>query len=145
MPPKNPFASIQPISIASTESVCVFAAKSRVWTPTQNGMKRGGEFGFDKLVIATGARARTLSVPGAELEGIHHLRSLDDSRGIRERADSAKCAVMIGGGFIGMKVAGPCLHTDPYRCSASSCPLHPSRWCAHCTNMTGRSLLRLPN
>jgi NADPH-dependent 2,4-dienoyl-CoA reductase/sulfur reductase-like enzyme len=68
-------------------------------------MKGGGELGFDKLVLATGARARTLNVSGAELDGIHNLRSLEDSRRIREHAASAKRAVVIGGGFIGMEVA----------------------------------------
>ena len=68
-------------------------------------MKQGGELGFDKLVIATGARVRTLHVPGAELEGIHYLRSLDDSSRIRERASSARRAAVVGGGFIGMEVA----------------------------------------
>jgi len=68
-------------------------------------MKGGGELGFDKLVLATGARARTLNVSGAELDGIHNLRSLEDSRRIREHAGSAKRAVVIGGGFIGMEVA----------------------------------------
>src|SRR5262245_15314553 len=68
-------------------------------------LKQGGELGFEKLVIATGARPRRLSVPGAELEGIHYLRSLKDSRGIREHAGRAKRATVIGGGFIGMEVA----------------------------------------
>ena len=68
-------------------------------------MKQGGELGFDKLVIATGAQVRMLNVPGAKLEGIHYLRSLDDSRRIRERAAGAKRAAVVGGGFIGMEVA----------------------------------------
>jgi 3-phenylpropionate/trans-cinnamate dioxygenase ferredoxin reductase subunit len=68
-------------------------------------LKGGGELGFDKLVIATGAHPRALSVPGAGLEGIHYLRSLAHSRRIREHAGAAKHAVVIGGGFIGMEVA----------------------------------------
>lgn len=68
-------------------------------------LKGGGELGFDKLVIATGARVRNFDVPGARLEGIHYLRSMDDSRRIREAAKSAKHAVVVGGGFIGMEVA----------------------------------------
>jgi NADPH-dependent 2,4-dienoyl-CoA reductase/sulfur reductase-like enzyme len=67
-------------------------------------LKHGGGLGFDKLVVATGARVRKLNVPGAELEGIHYLRSLDDSSRIREHASSAKRAAVIGGGFIGMEV-----------------------------------------
>jgi NADPH-dependent 2,4-dienoyl-CoA reductase/sulfur reductase-like enzyme len=68
-------------------------------------IKGGGELGCDRLVIATGARARTLDLPGARLPGIHYLRSLNDSAGIREHAGSARRAAAIGGGFIGMEVA----------------------------------------
>jgi NADPH-dependent 2,4-dienoyl-CoA reductase/sulfur reductase-like enzyme len=65
----------------------------------------GGEFAFEKLVIATGARARTLKVPGAILRNIFYLRSLSDSKAIRSAAGDAKQALVIGGGFIGMEVA----------------------------------------
>ena len=67
--------------------------------------KRGGEIGFEKLVIATGANPRSLNVPGAKLAGIRYLRSLNDSARIREHADRARQAAVIGGGFIGMEVA----------------------------------------
>lgn len=65
----------------------------------------GGELAFEKLVIATGAQVRTLNVPGTELSGIYYLRSLGDSSKIRERAQDAQRAAVIGGGFIGMEVA----------------------------------------
>jgi NADPH-dependent 2,4-dienoyl-CoA reductase/sulfur reductase-like enzyme len=65
----------------------------------------GGEVGFESLVIATGAAVRTLQVPGAQLAGLHYLRSLDDSKAIREHAHGSRRAVVIGGGFIGMEVA----------------------------------------
>src|SRR5437588_6761805 len=65
----------------------------------------GAEFGFDKLILATGARVRTLDIPGAALRNVRYLRSLDDSKAIRERAEKAKRAVVIGSGFIGMEVA----------------------------------------
>ncbi|HEX8983895.1 MAG TPA: FAD/NAD(P)-binding oxidoreductase [Bryobacteraceae bacterium] len=65
----------------------------------------GGEWHFEKLLIATGARVRTLDVPGADLDGLFYLRSLDDSRRIRDRAANARRAVVIGGGFIGMEAA----------------------------------------
>ena len=67
--------------------------------------KTGEEFAFEKVVIATGARPRTLQVAGTKLRNIHYLRSLDDSKGIRESAEKAKRVVVIGGGFIGMEVA----------------------------------------
>ena len=65
----------------------------------------GGEFGFDKLIIATGARPKTLDIAGAGLANVFYLRSLDDSKAIRECAARAKRAVVIGSGFIGMEVA----------------------------------------
>ena len=68
-------------------------------------LKSGGEFGFNKLIIATGARPRSLEIPGAKLRNLHYLRSLDDSKAIQRSAENVKRAVVIGGGFIGMEVA----------------------------------------
>jgi NADPH-dependent 2,4-dienoyl-CoA reductase/sulfur reductase-like enzyme len=68
-------------------------------------LKSGGEYGFEKLIIATGARVRTLNIPGAELGNVRYLRSLDDSKAIREAAANVKRAAVIGSGFIGMEVA----------------------------------------
>ena len=68
-------------------------------------LQSGEELGFEKLVLATGSRVRTLEVPGSNLAGIYYLRSLDDSLRIRLEAEHAKQAVVIGGGFIGMEVA----------------------------------------
>ncbi len=65
----------------------------------------GHEFGYEKLVIATGANPRTFDVPGSNLQGIFYLRSLDDSRRIRDQATQGKRAVVIGGGFIAMEGA----------------------------------------
>src|SRR5438046_227691 len=65
----------------------------------------GAEFGFDKLILATGARVRTLDIPGAALTNVQYLRALDDSKAIRERAEKPKRTVVIGSGFIGMEVA----------------------------------------
>jgi NADPH-dependent 2,4-dienoyl-CoA reductase/sulfur reductase-like enzyme len=63
------------------------------------------EFGFEKLLIATGAQPRRLDCPGSELSGIFYLRSLSDAERIRSEASGAKRAVVVGGGFIGMEVA----------------------------------------
>lgn len=67
-------------------------------------LKSGDEFGFNKLVVATGARPRTLTIPGAKLQNLYYLRSLEDSKAIRRTAETVKRAVVIGGGFIGMEV-----------------------------------------
>jgi 3-phenylpropionate/trans-cinnamate dioxygenase ferredoxin reductase subunit len=64
----------------------------------------GQEVSFDQALVATGSGVRRLSVPGAELEGIHYLRTLGNSDTIR--ADAAgKRVVLIGGSYIATEVA----------------------------------------
>jgi NADPH-dependent 2,4-dienoyl-CoA reductase/sulfur reductase-like enzyme len=65
----------------------------------------GESFEFETLLIATGCRARRPECPGNDLPNVFYLRSLDDSRKIRQKAGDSKQAVVIGGGFIGMEVA----------------------------------------
>ena len=62
---------------------------------------------FDALVIATGASARRL--PGQpELEGLHLLRTLDDSLAIRAALERGPRVAVVGAGFIGSEVAASC-------------------------------------
>ena len=62
------------------------------------------QVGFGKALVASGANVRRLNVPGAELEGIHYLRTLGNADAIR--ADAAgKRVVLIGGSYIGTEVA----------------------------------------
>jgi NADPH-dependent 2,4-dienoyl-CoA reductase/sulfur reductase-like enzyme len=68
-------------------------------------LRAGEELVYEKLVIATGANPRTLNTPGSGLDGVLYLRSLDDNRRIKKHAESAKSALVIGGGFIGMEAA----------------------------------------
>lgn len=65
----------------------------------------GENVGYDKLVLATGARARELPVPGAHLEGITYLRDLGHAHGIRERIRSGARLAVVGGGYIGLELA----------------------------------------
>jgi 3-phenylpropionate/trans-cinnamate dioxygenase ferredoxin reductase component len=67
---------------------------------------RGGqEFRFEKLILATGARARTLDVPGANRDNVLYLRSMIDSARLRDALNGARKVVVLGSGFIGMEVA----------------------------------------
>ena len=64
----------------------------------------GQSVSFDQGLVATGANVRRLSVTGAELDGIHYLRTLGNTDTIR--ADAAgKRVVMIGGSYIACEVA----------------------------------------
>lgn len=60
---------------------------------------------YTHLVLATGARNRPLPVPGADLDGVHALRSLDDALAIGRALTTARDVVVIGGGFIGLELA----------------------------------------
>ena len=68
-------------------------------------LSNGIEVAFENLLIATGALPRKLQVPGAQLGNVFYLRSLADSKVIRDSARGAKRAVVVGGGFIAMEVA----------------------------------------
>ncbi|RFC69206.1 MULTISPECIES: NAD(P)/FAD-dependent oxidoreductase [Mesorhizobium] len=65
----------------------------------------GSTLQFDHAILALGARPRTLSLPGAQLEGVMPLRDIADARRIREAAHGAEDVVVIGGGFIGLEIA----------------------------------------
>ncbi len=65
----------------------------------------GAVLPFDHLVLATGGAARRLAVPGAELPGVHHLRSREDAAAIAAALRQARHAVVVGGGFIGLELA----------------------------------------
>src|SRR5258708_14855697 len=60
---------------------------------------RDGSIAYDRLALATGTRARLLPLPGADLQGVVTLRTLDESVSLREAAASATSLVIIGGGL----------------------------------------------
>jgi 3-phenylpropionate/trans-cinnamate dioxygenase ferredoxin reductase subunit len=66
----------------------------------------GGEtVPYDRLLVATGGRNRTLTTPGADLAGIFQLRTVEDCDRIRAVATAGRRAVVVGMGFIGSEVA----------------------------------------
>lgn len=64
-----------------------------------------GGLAFSKVILATGATPRKLSIPGSDLPGIFTLRDLKDSQDIQKRLDPDSQLVIVGGGFIGLEVA----------------------------------------
>ena len=64
----------------------------------------GEEIPYDRLLVTTGGRNRSLSVPGADLQGIFQLRTVEDCDRIRAAAHRGSHAVVIGLGFIGSEV-----------------------------------------
>lgn len=65
----------------------------------------GAPLAYDRLLLATGARARRVAIPGGDLAGIHTLRDLADSLALRQALQPGQSLVIVGGGLIGCEVA----------------------------------------
>jgi 3-phenylpropionate/trans-cinnamate dioxygenase ferredoxin reductase component len=66
----------------------------------------GATLGYDKLVLATGSRPRTLPVPGMDLTGVRTLRTFADAEALRALLDGLpRQVVVLGAGFVGLELA----------------------------------------
>jgi len=66
----------------------------------------GDRVGYDRLLLATGSRPRRLAVPGADLDGVHYLRQVEDADRLQAAlTGGGRRVVVIGGGWIGLEVA----------------------------------------
>ena len=69
----------------------------------------GSSLDYDRLLLATGGRPRTLPVAGAELAGVHYLRAIPDTlairEGVAEGVAAGGTALIVGGGWIGLEAA----------------------------------------
>jgi 3-phenylpropionate/trans-cinnamate dioxygenase ferredoxin reductase subunit len=68
----------------------------------------GAVLPYGHLVLATGARARPLPIPGAGLDGVVGLRTFADAETLRGRLGAARDVAVIGAGFIGLEFAAAC-------------------------------------
>jgi 3-phenylpropionate/trans-cinnamate dioxygenase ferredoxin reductase subunit len=66
----------------------------------------GGPLRYDRLLLTTGASPRRLEVPGAELDGVHYVRTLQDSSALRDALSPGdRRVVVVGAGWIGLETA----------------------------------------
>ncbi|MFG2532902.1 FAD-dependent oxidoreductase [Streptomyces sp. NPDC048516] len=77
----------------------------RTWELDNGG--RESWTGFDKLVLATGARPRRPDLPGIDAPGVHGVQTLDDGRALLDTLDASpgRRAVVVGAGYIGVEMA----------------------------------------
>ena len=104
--PEN-FAALTGASVKTeTEAVAVHADRHVVEAKDLN-TGEVAEYGYDKLVIATGASPFVPSIQGLGLKNVFVMRTPDDAIGLREAVEAGeiKRAVVAGGGFIGLEVA----------------------------------------
>ena len=78
--------------------------KRQVWD------ERGVAHDYERLLLATGGRPRRLAVPGADLEGVHYYRDLEDYMFFVLQRDRFEHALVIGAGFIGVEMAAALTH-----------------------------------
>ena len=74
-------------------------------TGRQVQLSDGRALPYRGLALATGGRPRTLAIPGAELDGVVTLRTIEDSRRIGAGIAQANRVAVVGGGFIGLEIA----------------------------------------
>ncbi|MFD5393762.1 FAD-dependent oxidoreductase [Streptomyces sp. NPDC127097] len=81
--------------------------RGRVRTRELDDGGRESWTGFDKLVIATGARPRRPGLPGIDAPGVHGVQTLDDGQALLDTLDasSGRRAVVVGAGYIGVEMA----------------------------------------
>ncbi|HZP25570.1 MAG TPA: FAD-dependent oxidoreductase [Dehalococcoidia bacterium] len=68
-------------------------------------LDNGRSIDYDAILLGTGGKVRRVNVPGADLEGVYYLRTLEDSDAIKAELQPGKRCVVIGAGFIGAEVA----------------------------------------
>lgn len=74
--------------------------------------EQGAEFGYDRLLLATGSRPRRLPAECADAANIHYLRTLSDTIALAPQLTAKRRVLVIGGGFIGLEVAAAAIRKD---------------------------------
>lgn len=111
-------------------------------------LDNGQEISFDRLLLATGATALPLAIPGALLPNLFYLRTIDDCDVLHHAIDKAKAegrthdrgrgrAVVIGGGLLGVEVAASLTRLG---LSVDLLLKHPHPWNRFAGESTGRFL-----
>lgn len=99
---------LRPAEVYVHENVAWLKSTRAVWIDRANRRVRlegGRELSYDALVLATGARPRRLPLAGADLAGVHVLRTAEDVDAIRPAFTPGAKLVVVGAGYIGLEVA----------------------------------------
>lgn len=96
---KESWYADQRVNLITGKKAVKFDAAAKTVT-----LEDGAVLPYDKLLLALGIAARRATVPGADKQGIHYVRTFDDFKGIQADIKTAKQAVVIGGGAIGFEM-----------------------------------------
>jgi 3-phenylpropionate/trans-cinnamate dioxygenase ferredoxin reductase subunit len=72
----------------------------------------GDTLHYDKLLLATGSSPRRPPIPGADADGVHYLRTVDDSDALSAALTNGSSLAVVGGGWIGLEVAADARQRD---------------------------------
>jgi 3-phenylpropionate/trans-cinnamate dioxygenase ferredoxin reductase subunit len=101
-------ATLRPAAFYDTQRIELLNGRRVVAIDTVSrriALESGQRIEYDALIFATGTRNRLLAIPGATLDGVFYLRTLDEAGEIRQRLNAANSVAIIGGGFIGLEIA----------------------------------------
>lgn len=68
-------------------------------------LSNGEEIVYKKLLLATGGKVNKLQIPGADLEGVNYLRTIENVKNVKAWMGKSKKAAVVGSGFIGIEFA----------------------------------------
>jgi 3-phenylpropionate/trans-cinnamate dioxygenase ferredoxin reductase subunit len=88
------------VEVMTLTSVMSLDAADRVATLSNKAVVR-----FDKALLATGSNVRLLHVDGAQLDGIHYLRTMRNADALREELARSERVALVGGSYIGTELA----------------------------------------
>lgn len=86
---------------------CLTGTRCEAILPAEKRLRLSGgkTLGYDKLALVTGARVRTLDIPGKSLPGVCYLRNIGDVEHIQQYIVPGSKAVIVGAGYIGLEAA----------------------------------------
>jgi 3-phenylpropionate/trans-cinnamate dioxygenase ferredoxin reductase subunit len=99
---------LRPAELLESENIAFLSGKRAVWVDRGNRRVRlegGRELVYDALILATGARAKPLPVAGADLAGVHVVRTIADIDSLRPAFVAGAKLLVIGAGYIGLETA----------------------------------------
>jgi NADPH-dependent 2,4-dienoyl-CoA reductase/sulfur reductase-like enzyme/rhodanese-related sulfurtransferase len=105
--PRNPqfFKKMKDLEILTGREVVSIDRKNRKVLGKVIETGEGFSLDYDKLLLATGARAIVPPIAGIELKNIHTMQKIEDAEALRGLIGAGKKAVIVGAGFIGLEAA----------------------------------------
>ena len=100
---EKPITSLEILSEKAIHLKCGVSASAINRNAQEVSLSDGGSLAYDRLLLATGARPRTLTCPGGDRAQV--LRTIEDANAIYAAAENATKVVIVGGGLIGLELA----------------------------------------